>query len=98
VRSALYRAGDRAGRGLLAREAACQRDGQVYIRGAVVAPQAGLGRPVALRLAGDTVTRTTRAKTTPFDGAVWQASGGDQPAWESPWDPAAQAGMPSARP
>src|SRR5450631_3865078 len=39
--------------GLLARDAAYQRDGQVYFRGAAVASRAGLDRPVALRLAAE---------------------------------------------
>ena len=32
-------------------------------------------------------TRTTPRKDDPFDVAVWQASDGDQPAWQSPWGP-----------
>jgi cysteinyl-tRNA synthetase len=74
--------------GLLARDAAYERDGQVYFRGAAVAPQAGLDRPVALRLAaeyGD--SPDDPRKDDPFDVAVWQVSRGDQPAWESPWGP-----------
>ncbi len=74
--------------GLLGREAAYQRDGQVYFRGAGAARRAGMDRQVALRLAaeyGDHPDDTR--KDDPFDVAVWQASEGDQPAWESPWGP-----------
>ncbi len=74
--------------GLLAREAAYARDGQVYFRGAAAARRAGLDRRVALRLAAEYGDRPddTR-KDDPFDVAVWQASHGDEPAWESPWGP-----------
>jgi cysteinyl-tRNA synthetase len=72
--------------GLLARDVAYQRDGQVYFRGAAVATQAGLDRPAALRLAAEYGDRPDDPrKDDPFDVAVWQASCGDQPAWESPW-------------
>ncbi len=74
--------------GLLAREAAYQRDGQVYFRGAGAARQAGLDRQVALRLAAEYGDHPDDArKDDPFDVAVWQASDGDQPAWESPRGP-----------
>ena len=74
--------------GLLAREAAYQRDGQVYFRGAAAARLAGLDRQVALRLAAEYGDHPDDArKDDPFDVAVWQASGGDQPAWQSPWGP-----------
>jgi cysteinyl-tRNA synthetase len=74
--------------GLLARDAAYQRDGQVYFRGAAVASRAGLDRPVALRLAAEYGDHPDDpCKDDPFDVAVWQASRGDQPAWESPWGP-----------
>ena len=74
--------------GLLAREAAYQRDGQVYFRGAGAARRAGLDRQVALRLAAEYGDHPDDArKDDPFDVAVWQASDGDQPAWESPWGP-----------
>ena len=74
--------------GLLAREAAYQRDGQVYFRGAAAARRAGLDRHVALRLAAEYGDHPDDArKDDPFDVAVWQASDGDQPAWESPWEP-----------
>ena len=74
--------------GLLAREAAYQRDGHVYFRGATAARQAGLDRHAALRLAAEYGDHPDDArKDDPFDVAVWQASHGDQPAWESPWGP-----------
>ena len=74
--------------GLLARDAAYQRDGHVYFRGAATARRAGLDRPVALRLAAEYGDHPDDAgKDDPFDVAVWQASYGDQPAWESPWGP-----------
>jgi cysteinyl-tRNA synthetase len=73
--------------GLLAREAAYQRDGYVYFRGAAVA-RAGLDREAALRLSAEYGDRPDDPrKDDPFDVAVWQASDGDQPAWESPWGP-----------
>jgi cysteinyl-tRNA synthetase len=76
--------------GLLARGAAYERDGQVYFRGApAVRPalQDGtLDRGEALRLAAEFGDHPEDArKEDPFDVAVWQASAGDQPAWESPW-------------
>jgi len=53
------------------------------------APQrAGLDRAAALRLAGEYGGHPDDArKDDPFDVAVWQASAGDEPAWESPWGP-----------
>ena len=72
--------------GLLARDAAYHRDGQVYFRGAAVASRAGLDRPVALRLAAEYGDHPDDPrKDDPFDVAVWQESRADQPAWESPW-------------
>ena len=74
--------------GLLAREAAYQRDGQVYFRGAAAVRRTGLDRSAALRLAAEYGDHPDDArKDDPFDVAVWQASHGDQPAWESPWGP-----------
>jgi cysteinyl-tRNA synthetase len=76
--------------GLLARGAAYQRDGQVYFRGAPAvrtAIQDGpLDRDEALRLAAEFGDHPEDPrKEDPFDVAMWQASAGDQPAWESPW-------------
>jgi cysteinyl-tRNA synthetase len=74
--------------GLLARDAAYQRDGRVYFRGAAVPRRAGLDRQAALRLAAEYGDQPDdERKDDPFDVAVWQASGGDQPAWDSPWGP-----------
>jgi cysteinyl-tRNA synthetase len=74
--------------GLLARGMAYERDGQVYFRGAAAAGQTGLDRPAALALAAEYGDRPDDSrKDDPFDIAVWQASGGDQPAWQSPWGP-----------
>ena len=74
--------------GLLTREAAYQRDGQVYFRAAAAARRAGLDRQVALRLAAEYGDHPDDArKDDPFDVAVWQPSYGDQPAWQSPWGP-----------
>ena len=59
--------------GLLAREAAYQRDGQVYFRGGAAARRAGLDRQVALRLAAEYGDHPDDArKDDPFDVAVWQ--------------------------
>jgi len=76
--------------GLLARGAAYERDGQVYARGAATvhpAIQDGtLDRGEALRLAAEFGDHPEDPrKEDPFDVAMWQASAGDQPAWESPW-------------
>jgi len=74
--------------GLLARGSAYQRAGQIYFRGAAAARQAGLDRPAALRLAAEYGDHPDDpGKDDPLDVAVWQASGGGQPAWESPWGP-----------
>jgi cysteinyl-tRNA synthetase len=76
--------------GLLARGAAYQRDGQVYFRGAPAVRRAiqdgPLDRGEALRLAAEFGDHPEDPrKEDPFDVALWQASAGDQPAWESPW-------------
>jgi len=74
--------------GLLAGDAAYQRDGYVYFRGGDAPQRAGLDRAAALRLAGEYGDHPDDArKDDPFDVAVWQASAGDEPAWESPWGP-----------
>ena len=74
--------------GLLARGAAYERDGRVYFRGAAVAARAVPDAAAALRLAaeyGDHPDDPLR--DDPFDVAVWQVSGGGEPAWASPWGP-----------
>jgi cysteinyl-tRNA synthetase len=74
--------------GLLGRGAAYQRDGQVYFRGAGVAPRAGLDRATALRLAAEYGDHPDDpGKDDPLDVPLWQSSQGDLPAWASPWGP-----------
>jgi cysteinyl-tRNA synthetase len=78
--------------GLLARGAAYERDGHVYFRGGEAARAAAegdsLGHGAALRLAAEFGDHPEDPrKDDPFDVAVWQASAGEQPAWESPWGP-----------
>ncbi len=74
--------------GLLAREAAYERDGQVYFRGAAVAGRAVPDTGAALRLAAEYGDHPDDPrKDDPFDVAVWQASGDGEPAWASPWGP-----------
>ena len=77
--------------GLLARGAAYERDGQVYFRGAAAARRAqdsALDPGEAQSLAAEFGDHPEDPrKDDPFDVAVWQASAGDQPAWESPWGP-----------
>jgi cysteinyl-tRNA synthetase len=74
--------------GLLARDAAYERDGQVYFRGAAVPRAAGLDPVAALRLAGEYGDQPDDAtKDDPFDVLLWRSSGPDAPAWASPWGP-----------
>ncbi len=78
--------------GLLARGAAYERDGHVYFRGGeaarAAAERGGLGHGAALHLAAEFGDHPEDPrKEDPFDVAVWQASAGEQPAWESPWGP-----------
>ena len=78
--------------GLLARGAAYERDGQVYFRGGPAVGRAiadgTLDRARALELAAEFGDHPEDPrKEDPFDVAVWQASAGEQPAWESPWGP-----------
>lgn len=74
--------------GLLARHAAYQRDGRVYFRGADAARRAGLDQAAALQLAAEFGDHPADpGKDDPLDVAIWQASPGDEPAWESPWGP-----------
>jgi cysteinyl-tRNA synthetase len=74
--------------GLLDRGAAYQRDGYVYFRGAGIAARAGLDTGPALALSAEFGDRPEDGrKDDPFDVAVWQASGPDEPAWDSPWGP-----------
>src|ERR1039457_5440387 len=74
--------------GLLARDAAYQRDGQVYFRGAAVASRAGLDRPVAWRLAAEYGDHPDDpCKDDPFDVAGGQGAGGGHPAPGGPRGP-----------
>jgi cysteinyl-tRNA synthetase len=74
--------------GLLARDAAYERGGGVYFRGAAAVRQAGLASGEALALAEEFGDRPgDPAKQDPFDVAVWQPSGDGEPAWASPWGP-----------
>jgi cysteinyl-tRNA synthetase len=71
--------------GLLARDAAYERAGSVYFRGAAVrdaVPDAA----AALRLAAEYGDEPgDPRKEDPFDVAIWRASSPGQPAWQSPW-------------
>lgn len=72
--------------GLLERGAAYERDGQVFFRGAAMPERAGLDSPTAMLLSaeyGDRPDDLTR--DDPFDVPLWQNSGGQEPAWDSPW-------------
>jgi len=74
--------------GLLACGAAYERDGRVYFRGAAAAGRAEPDAKAALRLAAEYGDHPDDPrKDDPFDVAVWQASGGQEPAWASPWGP-----------
>jgi cysteinyl-tRNA synthetase len=74
--------------GLLARDAAYQRDGRVYFRGAAAARLAVPDEATGLRLAAEYGDRPDdQGKDDPFDVAVWQASGEGELAWASPWGP-----------
>jgi cysteinyl-tRNA synthetase len=74
--------------GLLAVDAAYQRAGSVYFRGAAAVGDAHLDRATALRLAAEYGGRPDdTAKDDPLDVAVWQASEPGHPAWDSPWGP-----------
>jgi cysteinyl-tRNA synthetase len=71
---------------LLDANAAYVRDGSVYFRGSATPQRAGLDEQQALALAQEFAGRPDDpAKDSPLDVAVWQASSGDEPAWQSPW-------------
>jgi len=67
--------------------------GSVYFRGAAAVAGAGLGegdagREEAVRLLTEYGGHPDDpAKRDPFDSPVWQSSGPDDPAWDSPWGP-----------
>jgi cysteinyl-tRNA synthetase len=73
--------------GLLERQAAYERDGQVYFRGAAVARSVP-DRAAAMRLAAEYRDHPEDPrKDDPFDVAIWLASAAGEPAWASPWGP-----------
>jgi cysteinyl-tRNA synthetase len=73
---------------LLDAGAAYERAGSVYFRGAGTPGRIGIGAQEALDLAHEYAGRPDDpAKDDPLDVAVWQASGGGEPAWQSPWGP-----------
>jgi cysteinyl-tRNA synthetase len=73
---------------LVDRGAAYVRNGSVYFPGADVAAASGLSRERAVELAREHGGRPDDPdKDDPLDAALWQRSGGDEPAWPSPWGP-----------
>jgi cysteinyl-tRNA synthetase len=71
---------------LLATEAAYERDGNVYFRGAMVYQAAGLSHEEALHLVSARGGYPDDPKKeNPLDAVIWQRSTGDEPAWTSPW-------------
>ena len=72
-------------RALLDTGAAYERDGSVLFRGAEVPERAGLSRSAAE--AALEATDHPNLGDDPLDVPVWQASSGDDPAWDSPWGP-----------
>ena len=73
---------------LLDAGAAYERDGSVYFRGTDMPAAAGLLVEEGLALAHEYAGRLDDpAKDDPLDSAVWQASTGGEPAWQSPWGP-----------
>jgi cysteinyl-tRNA synthetase len=72
--------------GLLGREAAYERGGQVYFRGAAAARRALPDEATALRLAAEYGDEPgDEGKDDPFDVAVWRPSHRGEPGWASPW-------------
>ena len=73
---------------LLDRGVAYASGGSVFLEAAPVLARAGLDRASAEPLLREHNGRLEDpAKRDPLDQAVWQASGGDEPAWPSPWGP-----------
>ena len=71
---------------LLARGAAYESGGSVYLPGEAVATRAGLDRASAEQSLRDNGGKVDDPdKRDPLDQAVWQVSTGDEPAWPSPW-------------
>ncbi|HUY67504.1 MAG TPA: class I tRNA ligase family protein [Acidimicrobiales bacterium] len=75
--------------GLIARDAAYERDGSVFFRGEHVCETAGLDPTEAvIRLEEDSAHHDNplnEVSQSPLDVAIWQRSSGDEPAWPSPW-------------
>jgi len=71
---------------LLAREAAYERGGSVYFRGAGVAEAAGLAREDAVELAAQRGGHPDDpGKDDPLDAVLWERVGDAEPGWPSPW-------------
>ena len=71
---------------LLAVDAAYERDGSVVFRGGSVPGTAGVDDATARRLLGEFGGQSELDRYEgPYDVAVWQRSGPDDPAWSSPW-------------
>jgi cysteinyl-tRNA synthetase len=67
---------------------AYEAGGSVYLHGLPVATASDCDEATAEQLLRETNGRLDDTnKRHPFDQAVWQASGPDEPAWPSPWGP-----------
>ena len=74
-------------RALLDRGAAYEREGSVYLKGSLV-DRGELSDAEALEIYGRRGGKVDDPlKDDPFDSAVWQMSGDDEPSWPSPWGP-----------
>jgi len=72
--------------GLLERDVAYQRGGQVYFRGAAAGRRAVPDQATALRLAAEYGDEPgDERKDDPLDVAVWRPSHRGEPGWASPW-------------
>ncbi|KAA0233280.1 MAG: cysteine--tRNA ligase [Actinobacteria bacterium] len=73
-------------RALLDRDAAYERQGNVYFRSSGVTERAGLDRAEALRLDADRGgDPDDPLKDDPLDAILWRHSDSGEPAWQSPW-------------
>jgi L-cysteine:1D-myo-inositol 2-amino-2-deoxy-alpha-D-glucopyranoside ligase len=73
---------------LLELDAAYERDGHIYFRGAGVPDVAGLDRDHARSLLVEYAdTPDDPRRDNPFDVPVWRPSDTAHPAWPSPWGP-----------
>ena len=84
---------------LLEAEAAYERGGTVWFRGAGVAARAGLDATTARALAREFGEDLDDGREDWADVAVWRAAGPGagttEPAWPSPWGTGGRAGTPS---